>query len=153
MATPLSGGPYLLVACICENVVERRDAVLTLVNIVDRVTFAVQSERPPETMPPVDWKGNLVVIMKAGRARGRHELRVTPELPGGGSLRSAAMSIFFEGADDRGVQVIMPLHMSLDQEGLYWFNLELDGEEITRLPLRTVYTRVTAGEPPVRPPT
>lgn len=153
MATPRSGGPYLLVACICENVVERKDQVLTLVNIIDRVTFTVQGERPPEIMPAADWKGNLVVIMKAGRARGRYELRVTPELPGGGSLPSAAISIFLEGADDRGVQVIMPLYMRLEQEGLYWFNLELEGQEITRLPLRTVYVRVTGGQPPVHPST
>ncbi len=139
----VSGGPYLQVACLCETVVQRRDNVLTLVNIIDRISVTLQGQGAPETMPTMPFRANLVMILKAGRARGRHELRIVLELPDGGSKEPVISSLNFEGEDDRGVQLVSPLIMTLTHEGLHWFAVYLDGRLLTRLPLRVVYARIT----------
>lgn len=145
MTTPVAipTGPFLLVACFCENVVERADHVLTLVNIVDRVTITVRGPQAPELMPPSHWRAYMAVILKAGRARTRLDLTLSPERPDGTAMQSVTTSLNFEGEDDRGVQLVAPLDIGLEQEGLYWFNLRLGGQLLTRLPLRVLYTRVT----------
>ena len=138
-------GPYLLVACFCDNVVQRADGVLTLVNIVDRVNITMQGPTAPEVMPPTNWQSNLVVVLKAGRARGRYEMRIVAERPDGTTRAPAIMSVNLEGEDDRGVQIVTKMVATLDQEGLYWFRVYLADELLTKLPLRVVYARVTGG--------
>ena len=147
-STASSGGPYLLVACFCENVVQRADQVLTLVNIVDRVNITAQGSEAPETMPPTPYPLYLVLNLKAGRARGRYEVRITADLPDGSSKVVSSMSANFEGEDDRGVQLVNQMHIMLSQEGLHWFRVEVGGSEITRLPLRVVYNRIVGGVAP-----
>ena len=150
-STASGGGPYLLVACFCENVVQRADRVLTLVNIVDRVNITAQGSNAPETMPSSQYLIHLVLILKAGRARGRYEVRITADLPDGSSKLASTMSVNFEGEDDRGVQLVNQMQMLLSQEGLHWFRVEVGGEEITRLPLRVVYNRIVGGVAPQGP--
>ena len=148
-------GPYLLVACLCETVVQRADQVLTLVNIIDRLIITSQGPSAPETMPPQPWQTNLVLVLKAGRARGRFDLRIVPELPDGSAGDPSLMSVNFEGEDDRGIQIVTRLVIGLTLEGLHWFKVYLGGVLITKLPLRVVYSRIVttgpAGLGPGRP--
>jgi len=101
-------------------------------------------------MPPATWRANLVLILKAGRARGRYELEVIPEQPDGSSMPPMRMSVNFEGEDDRGIQIVSQVNITLNQEGLYWFNVMLAEAPLTRLPLRVVYTRISGGQVPRR---
>lgn len=142
-----SGGPYLLIACLCENVVQRADGVLTLVNIVDRVNITSQGFGASESMPPTNFSIYLTVVLKAGRARGRYDLKVVPELPDGTTKAPAIMSLNFEGEDDRGIQVIHQIVITLTHEGLYWFSVYFADRLLTRLPLRVVYSRIIGGLP------
>lgn len=138
-------GPFLQVACFCENVVQRADGVLTLVNIVDRVNITSQGTEAPDQMPVWNWQSHLVVILKAGQARGRRELRIVSERPDGSTSEPSINSVNFEGGDDRGVQVVAQMVIPLTLEGLYWFHVYLDRELLTRLPLRVTYQRITGG--------
>ena len=54
------------------------------------------------------------------------------------------MSVHFEG-EDRGTNVIYAATLNVEQEGLYWFDVLLDDELLTRMPLRILYQRQTAG--------
>lgn len=142
---PEPTGPYLQVACLCENVVQRADGVLTLVNIVDRLTLTTQGTGAPETMPPTNYLFNLVLVFKSGRARGRYDLQIVPQFPDGSSKQPTIMSLNFEGEDDRGIQLVHQAMIQLTQEGLHWFNIYLAGSLVTRLPLRVVYARILGG--------
>ena len=145
-------GPFLLVACLCENVVQRADLVLTLVNIIDRLNITSQGTGATAEMPPTTWQGYLVIIMKAGKSRARLELKTVLQLPDGSTKAPVIMSVNFEGEDDRGIQIIQRVAISLTAEGLYWFKLYLGGAQLTRLPLRVTYSHVTGsslmGPPP-----
>jgi len=50
--------------------------------------LAVNEARPdaPEDMPQFTYTLKLVIMLKSGAARGRHELKVVPELPSGETL-------------------------------------------------------------------
>jgi hypothetical protein len=119
-----------------------------LVNIVDRMNITAQGRDAPATMPSSSFPFHLVLVLKAGRARGRYDLTVKPEGPQGEAGPARTISLNFEGEDDRGVQLIQRSLIELMQEGLYWFNIYLAGELLTRLPLRVVYTRITGGPVP-----
>jgi hypothetical protein len=47
----------------------------------------------------------------------------------------------FEG-EDRGVNLILNLNIVVDQEGVYWFNVLLEDQFVTRIPLRIFYQRI-----------
>ena len=140
-----TGGPYLQVACFCENVVQRTDGVLTLVNIVDRISITRQGPEAPESMPPTPYQLHMVLVLKAGRARGRHEVRFVLETPDGTTKSPSMMSLNFEGPDDGGTAVVQQMVLTLSQEGLNWFNVYLADQLLTKLPLRVVYSRISGG--------
>lgn len=75
---PFAEGPYVQVATFCETTIEGKDGVLSLVRLIDTLTHQERGPNPPSEMPPVPWKMKLVLMLKSGCARGRHEIRVIP---------------------------------------------------------------------------
>jgi hypothetical protein len=109
---------------------------------VDRVTAQVVGETPNEALPPISIKLTLFIAFKTGKARGTHDLTVLMELPSGlVPNQRFTQTILFEGEEDRGNNIIMPIAMSADQEGLYWFSIYLSDRLVTKLPLRVVVLR------------
>jgi len=53
-----------------------------------------------------------------------------------------------EGDDDRGVNVRLLIQFTAEEEGIYWFDVLLDDEVVTRMPLRVVYQIATTNVPP-----
>lgn len=47
--------------------------------------------------------------------------------------------VLFEGDDDRGNALIAQMNFVANQEGLYWFDVHLNEELATRMPLRVAY--------------
>lgn len=140
MAIPDSG-PYLVAALLCERVLQEKDETVSIVRIVDRITLTVPASRTPETLPPLPLNLTLFLSFKSGSARGRNTIKLKIESPSGFNLPEQLLPVLFEG-DDRGVNLILALNMVVDQEGVYWFNILLEEEHITRIPLRILYQRV-----------
>lgn len=142
------GGPYIQMAVICEKVLEEKDGVLSVIRVVDRFTISASGPTPPEEMPPGSMELTIVVTIKAGFARGRYNLRVVPKAPSGKQLTEFGTGILVEG-DDRGANVVLRVRMEFREEGLYWFDVLLQDQLITRIPLRLLYQRVTQGRLPL----
>ena len=136
---PFNQGPYLSAAFFCERVLTERDGVASAIRIVDRVNRTVIMPDPPDVMEPFDYQLFLFVSFKAGKARGPMPLEIRMEKPSGTSPRPSRQTVNFEGDDERGVNVIAEMTMRLDVAGLYWFDVQLDGQRVTRIPLRVVY--------------
>lgn len=146
-------GPYLSAALICEKVLEEKDGVKSAIRIIDRVTRTVVGPSPPEEMGAFDWEGNLLVRLKSGRARGTLTLEVRLIKPSGEGAPSLRHTVFFEGEEDRGVDVVVGMRIKFDQTGIYWFKLQLGGTLLTQIPLRVIYMPqvmqvATSGGPP-----
>ena len=54
---------------------------------------------------------------------------------------TVAPNVVFEG-EDRGTNLILTLNIVVDQEGVYWFDVLLEDELLTRIPLRILYQRI-----------
>jgi hypothetical protein len=134
-------GPYLKAAVFCDDIIEGKDGVLSLVRIIDRLTITAAGAEAPQGMPAVNHVLKLVVMLVSGRARGSHSLQLRIEKPDGTSTPGWENTVLFEG-EDRGANLVAEIQTTFETEGLYWFDLTLDGEPITRLPYRVIYQRV-----------
>lgn len=140
-------GPYLQMAGLCENIIEDKAGALSLIRIIDTITHTEARPDAPPEMPPINYPVKMVIMLKAGRARGRHELKVTPELPSGEFKPSFVASVQMEG-EERGANNIITMILTFTMEGLHWFNVYFDDSLLTRIPLRIKYNRVVTQEPP-----
>ena len=134
-------GPYIQVAGLCEQVIEDKTGVLSLIRIIDTITHTEARPDAPVDMPSITYPIKLVIMLKSGRARGRHELKIVPELPSGENKDPLTQSIQMEG-EERGTNNIINMLFTFTMEGLYWFNIYLDDSLLTRLPMRIKYNRV-----------
>lgn len=139
-------GPFIQMAGLCEQVIEDKTGPLSLIRIIDTITHTVGSPDAPIEMPPFPYRLKMVIMLKAGRTHGRHELKLIPELPSGESKTPLIRSIYLEG-EERGTNNIIDMVFTFTMEGLYWFNIYLDDSLLTRIPLRIKYNRVVTQEP------
>ena len=82
-----------------------------------------------------------LLSLKAGKARGRHEIELRFEDPSGAAKPILSRDVYFE-REDRGVNTIARGTYEFSIEGLYWMHAYIDGQEITRSPFRVRYSRV-----------
>jgi hypothetical protein len=136
------GGPYVAAAVFCEKVLQEADGMLSLIRIVDRITFHVVGPQGAPVPVPLF----LVLMLKAGHTQGTHEVSVRAMGPSGQDLGTIQTPMLFE-SNDRGVNVIIPFPFRPTEDGLYWFHVAVEGQPLTRVPLRAIFQRtlVTTG--------
>lgn len=132
-------GPYLSSAVLCEKVLVEQDGVKSAIRIIDRLIRTVSGPEPPEQMEPFDHELTLLVIIKSGWARGAFPFKVVLVKPSGESPAPFQQTIYLEGEEDRGVDVIVNLRIRFDLAGIYWFEIYLSNTCLTRIPLRIIY--------------
>jgi hypothetical protein len=91
--------PYVAVATFCERTLQEKDNVYSLVRIVDTITFPVAGEIPPPLL-----QLTLMVILRAGDASGRYEVRFVMRKPSGERLETVRATIDFTG-EERGANI------------------------------------------------
>jgi len=146
---PFETGPYLTLATFCEQVIEDKSGVLSLIRIVDRMDIQAQGPTASEQMPPVALNWFLVLNLKSGQARGSHPIKIEPELPSGIRLSPLTLSAHFEG-ENRGVNIITKLDMKLEMPGVYWFRIYVGDQFLTQVPVQVIYSRIVTPAPPTR---
>lgn len=137
-------GPYVQAACFCDLVIEDKSGVLSLIRVIDTLTHTEAGPTPPDDMPPVPYSMKLVLMLKAGLARGRYNLKVVPEKPTGGTENPVVLTAYFDG-EEKGQNVVINVNFTFTIEGLYWFNVYLDDQKLTAMPFRTKYNRLVTG--------
>lgn len=146
------GGPYLGFAVICERVLTETDGVISLIRIVDRFTV----RGPTESMPPTPLSMWIAIMLKAGIYRGLAIISVQPVSPSGNRLAALTQPVHFDGDDDRGVLLALQTQFLAEEAGLYWFDVTVLEQLVTRIPLRVVYlpmvTTPGGGTAAERPP-
>ena len=132
---------------VCETVIEGKDGVLSLVKVIDRVILTA-APGAPNKMPPVTRNFWLVLMFVSGPLRGMANVNVTLQDPLGLRKAMHGQRVLFEG-EDRGVNLAFQVTMEFVEEGLYWFDISVDDEPVTRTPFRIVYSRVSQDLPPM----
>ncbi len=134
---------YLHVATFCEKILHEADGVNTLIRLIDR--FNVQGTT--EEMQPVVLSFTVYISFKSGFMRGKQKVSLRPKSPKGEDLPSMDIPVLFEGDDDRGPALAFPISWTVLEEGLFWWDLHLNDELVTRMPLRVNYQQVRLAIP------
>lgn len=125
--------PYVTAALLCERILHEKDESLTVVRIADRIQYQMQGQGLPEGVKPLVTIQGLVSV-KSGPVTGDHKIRIIAEKPNGDRKESAVFPVKFLGKD-QGQNLILNMHVGVDQDGLYWFDVMFDDELLTRIPL------------------
>lgn len=131
-------GPFLAAAFFCESILEDKDGALSAIRIVDRVTQTATGPGAPKDMPPLTIQLWMLIALRSGEARGRRTISIRPEGPSGQQAPPIELPIQFEG-EERGQNFRTQLGFVAEHEGLYWFDVLLEDERLTRVPLRVTY--------------
>jgi hypothetical protein len=146
---PFEEGPYLQTAVFCEQVIEDKTGVLSLIRIIDRLTHTQAGPEPPSQLPPVTYTMKLVIILKSGSAVGRYEVKVVPHLPSEETELPHMVTVHLEG-EERGINIIVNMAFTFRLEGVYWFYVYFDEMLLTKMPFTVRYVRVETT--PIQPP-
>jgi hypothetical protein len=138
-------GPFLIAAVMCEKVLTDKDGAISMIRAVDKITATATGPVVPEQMPPTQVNLSLVIMLKAGEARGRFMVKIRPEAPGGVRLAETELPVSFPGAPDAGANLIVNFGLVAAHEGLYWIDILLDDQLLTRSPLRIEYQPLRTG--------
>jgi len=134
-------GPHLQMALFCERVLEEKDGVLSVVRVIDRVVQTATGPGAPADMPAFPYNLTMVISVKSGKAKGGHEIAITQEAPSGIRTELGRPVRFLLEGEERGHNLVIRVTITFEAEGLYWFDVNLDGELVTRMPLRVLYVR------------
>jgi hypothetical protein len=134
-------GPFVNVAVFCERVLQEKDNVLSAIRIVDQINVQAQGNIAPEDLPAGSTiQSTLLVMLKAGEARGPQTIQVVIEDPVGGRREGPEQSVVFSPGPAGGVNLIIPLMMQLSSAGLYWADVLINRRLVSRVPLTVNYT-------------
>jgi hypothetical protein len=135
--------PFVQVAAICQTALQESAGFLSLIRLIDRVPVAgVTDEMQPQPLNNLV----LVIVLKSGSMRGKFNVSIVPETPSGKRLPGPSLGVLFEG-EERGVAAILPVGIVAEEEGLYWFDIMLEQDVLTRVPLRVMYQKMQPGIP------
>jgi hypothetical protein len=144
-------GPYVNVAAFCEKVLQEHDGVLSMVRIIDTLNVQFQGPEAPDELPPSTVVGaTLVIMLKAGEARGGQVVQVVLERPDGVRSPGPETSANFSIGPNGGANLVLPMQIEATSAGLYWADVLVNTRLVARVPLQITYgfTRGPAVGPP-----
>ena len=130
--------PWVQVAVLCQTALLENTGHLSVIRIIDRINLAGVT---PELQPtPVQL--TMAILMKSDQMQGNYPVKIRCTSPQGVVTLGPEMPFLFEG-NDRGVQAVLPMGLIATEQGVYWFDVLIEGEIVlTRVPLRVMYQRV-----------
>lgn len=129
--------PWVQVAAFCATALIENTGALSVIRVTDRVGVAgVTAEMQPQ---PIQL--TLAIVLKSDLMRGSYQVKVRGTSPSGTAMPGPEFSFLFEG-DDRGVQAVVPFGMVATETGLYWFDVMIEEDVLTRVPLRVMYQKI-----------
>jgi hypothetical protein len=131
-------GPYVVAASLCENFLEEPGHRVSLIRLLDRMDTEVKvPHKLGDAAPAIPLPLTGFVSFKSGKFVGAKKVRIDFEKPSGQIVPTAqnALPVVFEGGE-HGVNLRLQLTIVVNEDGLYWFNVYLDDELMTRIPLR-----------------
>jgi hypothetical protein len=133
-------GPYVNVAAFCERVLDEKDGVLSAIRIVDTTNIQAQGPAAPDEIPPggaIDT--TLLVVLRAGKARGAQKVQVILESPDGSRVGGPELSVTFQGGDHVAQNLVMNLRIPVSSAGLYWADVLVNGRLMSRASMMVNY--------------
>ena len=132
-------GPYVNVATFCDQVVEGKDGVLTLVRVVDSLRIHSTGPEVPDVLPPTVAQTTLVIMLHAGSAHGPQSVQIVLETPELDRRPGPEITVQFPGGPGTGANLIVPFGIPVERGGLYWADVVVNDRVVARVPLTIDY--------------
>ena len=124
--------PYVAVATFCDRVLEEQDGVSTVVRVIDTVTV----DAPPALPGRPVVRLPLFILLRSGGLRGRRTVSLRLKSPSNEIKPiSDPITLLFAG-EEHGTTIKVDFAMGVEEFGLYWVEVFLEDELLTRVPLR-----------------
>ena len=125
--------PYVSAALLCEKILQESNGSLSVIRIADRVE--VETNIPFDQKPAIQM--NALISIKSGPLIGDFTLKIVALNPKGESKGIFSTPVKLLG-NDQGNNLILNLALGVEHEGLHWFDVFLDDELLSRIPLMVV---------------
>ena len=86
-----------------------------------------------------------LLSFKTGDSPGRHVVRIDMVSPSGKSSRAQEKEIALPADENGGININLKMNVFIHTDGLFWFDVFMDDERVTRMPFRVVVQR--SGQP------
>ncbi len=141
------GGPYVIAAVLCENVIKQEDQVSTLIRVVDLIKFEIPINVNLDLLGPLLYQTFVFVSIRAGTFSGKCAITVTAMDDGGKEIMPELRQnwTFSEKASNGkgpGFSLAVKSVLAFTKEGRYWISVYLDDELRTRCPFDVRFERV-----------
>lgn len=150
-AAKLGGGPYLASAVFCDNIVEGSDRTLSVIRIIDHVTIRIPKDAPSDVpsegqlLPFSTWS---LLSFKTGSSKSAHSLRLVMNSPTGKKETLwENKRVEFRPEPHGGFNLRLNVGMLVNKAGLFWMDVILDGQTVTRMPLQVSVERADLETP------
>ena len=132
-------GPHITAAAICQDVIEAKDGTLSAIRLIDVITLNLGKPTDPNTPFSVSVPVTLLIALKSGQAKGKKLLSIALVDPKGVVFPSnQTFPLVLEG-DEHGANVVIRTEVITNKDGLFWFDIRLDGQLLSRQPLRVKF--------------
>jgi hypothetical protein len=138
-----SQGPWVSFAVMCEKHIEDKGGRISLINIVDQVNFTPAQDSADQPLA-IPLRLVAAIGFKGGILKGPADVKLQMIEPSGKLGPSITASVLFQG-DERGTNILTDMNMVLNEEGLYWIEVYVQAQFMTRIPLRLAVQRVVFG--------
>jgi hypothetical protein len=133
-------GPFVVLAVFCEQAIEEKSGVLTLIRIIDQVTIQAIGPDAPDDLPVGSAVSTtLVVGLKAGMARGKQKVQATFVHPDGTRHPGPEIPIHFNAGDHQGSNLLLKATVALSTTGIYWAEVAVNERMVSKTPLEIRY--------------
>jgi hypothetical protein len=152
--------PYLAAALMCERVLEEKDQVLSIIRVVD--IFYVQSF-PRDLAKEAQALSPLVAVLCfkksfAETSPVKHTVSLVLHGPSGtpiktaGQTEEALVASFVFEAEKTAANIVVNTLLPTDkiEFGTYWYQVTVDGEQVTRIPFKVLERPVVQEAQPLK---
>lgn len=141
--------PFVAAAIACEQVLVSEDKVPSLIRLVDILSLDPIPGLPKGAIAAV--RLTLFVALRSLEITGDHNVHLVLHTPSGKPRNLPPAVAHFRSPDAKeesvGANLILKLDLPVEEFGRYWFDIQWEGETLTRIPVKLVLK----GEPVSQP--
>lgn len=117
----------------------------SFIRVVDRTTFNASGYKLPKAMPPVTFRGKVVMGWTGGEGNHVAKVRLVPPTL---KVQDFPEMPFFLDSEERGQDMVIDMTALIQEAGLYWIEFWLDETLRLRVPWRVIYNPTNLPPPP-----
>ncbi|MFT3880175.1 MAG: hypothetical protein QM703_11010 [Gemmatales bacterium] len=128
--------PYVVAALICEKVLKEEDGVASPMRIVDTLNLNKSATESLDSNHLIRPQLQMFLSLRAARPTKDLMIEVWNITPRGRRDKFGVSEFkFSERPTGHSITAVFPVHIRWDGEGLYWFDITVNGHTLTRAAL------------------